>query len=461
MSKSFVFFIILLTVLKIFAAFSTNFSLFGDEAQYWLWSKKLDIGYLSKPPLISWMIMLHTFFFGDSFESLKLFPIFFYFFTAIAIYNFSQKLGLEKNVSVICTLTFLILPAVSLSSFLLSTDVILLFFWTISMGVLLDIRKNASTYNFFILGIVLGLAFLSKYAAVYFFICLFFILFFDNILRKILFSNKIKFVLFLLVFIVVVSPNILWNSMNDWLTLDHTSKNANLKNININFFRGFEFLLIQIFMIGPILFIGFIMSIKKISYDFENIFLLSFSVPILVVVFTEGVVVRANANWAAVALVSLFVFFVRSLNYHKNLIILSNFMVNYVFGVVLFLLISFSFDHKIFDRIIGIKEFSYEIKNDLGEISNIVVTDRLLYSSLSYEFRNQKLNFYMPKDPNHNITKHFQISSPLNKKMSDDFLLIGDVSDISYLENAPKVLFIKKYNPKFLSLPVKIYEINY
>ena len=35
------------------------------------------------------------------------------------------------------------------------------------------------------------------------------------------------------------------------------------------------------------------------------------------------------------------------------------------------------------------------IKNDLGEISNIVVTDRLLYSSLSYEFRNQKLNFYM------------------------------------------------------------------
>ena len=67
----------------------------------------------------------------------------------------------------------------------------------------------------------------------------------------------------------------------------------------------------------------------------------------------------------------------------------------------------------------------------------------------------------MPKDPNHNITKHFQISSPLNKKMSDDFLLIGDVSDISYLENAPKVLFIKKYNPKFLSLPVKIYEINY
>ena len=330
MSKSFVFFIILLTVLKIFDAFSTNFSLFGDEAQYWLWSKRLDIGYLSKPPLIAWMIMLHTFFFGDSFESLKLFPIFFYFFTAIAIYNFSQKLGLEKNVSVICTLTFLILPAVSLSSFLLSTDVILLFFWTISMGVLLDIRKNASIYNFFILGIVLGLAFLSKYAAVYFFICLFVVLFFDNILRKILFSNKIKFVLFLLVFIVVVSPNILWNSMNDWLTLDHTSKNANLKNININFFRGFEFLLIQIFMIGPILFIGFIMSIKKISYDFENIFLLSFSVPILVVVFTEGVVVRANANWAAVALVSLFVFFVRSLNYHKNLIILSNFMVNYV-----------------------------------------------------------------------------------------------------------------------------------
>ena len=45
MSKVFVYSILALIVLKIGAAFFTNFSLYGDEAQYWLWSKELDFGY--------------------------------------------------------------------------------------------------------------------------------------------------------------------------------------------------------------------------------------------------------------------------------------------------------------------------------------------------------------------------------------------------------------------------------
>ena len=40
--KSFIFSILCLTALKIYAIFSTTFGLFGDEAQYWLWSKDLD-----------------------------------------------------------------------------------------------------------------------------------------------------------------------------------------------------------------------------------------------------------------------------------------------------------------------------------------------------------------------------------------------------------------------------------
>ena len=67
MSKVFVYSILALFVLKIGAVFFTNFSLYGDEAQYWLWSKELDFGYYSKPPLLAWFLFGHTAFFGDSF----------------------------------------------------------------------------------------------------------------------------------------------------------------------------------------------------------------------------------------------------------------------------------------------------------------------------------------------------------------------------------------------------------
>ena len=191
MVRSFFLLILFLTLIKVVSLFSTNFTLFGDEAQYWLWSKTLDIGYLSKPPMIAWALAGYTFFFGDSFVSLKLFPIIFYFLTSIAVYNLAKGLGLNKSYSLICSLTFLVIPAVSFSSFLISTDVLLLFFWTMSMLILINIRNNPSSFNFIILGIFLDLAFLSKYAAIYFLISLGVFVFFDKLLRKILFKNKV------------------------------------------------------------------------------------------------------------------------------------------------------------------------------------------------------------------------------------------------------------------------------
>ena len=40
MNKIFIYSMLVLVVLKVVAAFFTNFSLYGDEAQYWLWSQE-------------------------------------------------------------------------------------------------------------------------------------------------------------------------------------------------------------------------------------------------------------------------------------------------------------------------------------------------------------------------------------------------------------------------------------
>ena len=97
MSKVFIYSILALIVLKIGAAFFTNFSLYGDEAQYWLWSKELDLGYYSKPPLLAWFLSGHTALFGDSFFSLKMFPLLAYFLIFFSFYKLCLELSLSKN----------------------------------------------------------------------------------------------------------------------------------------------------------------------------------------------------------------------------------------------------------------------------------------------------------------------------------------------------------------------------
>ena len=168
-NKIFSFAIFFLIVFKIIAIYFTEFSLYGDEAQYWLWSQTLDLGYYSKPPLLAWFLGGYSILFGDSFVSLKIFPIIVYFFISYAIYKLCLNLSFDKKKAKLCALSFLVIPAASLSSFLISTDLLLLLFWAISMVLLLKVIKTNLTTNFFLLGLVLGLGFLAKYAAIYFY----------------------------------------------------------------------------------------------------------------------------------------------------------------------------------------------------------------------------------------------------------------------------------------------------
>ena len=145
-------------IIKIIAIFYTNFDLFGDEAQYWTWSQNLDFGYYSKPPLLPWVIRIFTILLGDSFEILKIIPTGIYIFTSYIIFLISYELYQNKNLAIISGISFYLLPAVSFSSFLLSTDILLIFFWSLALLFLLKIRKNPNFKNFCILGIFLGLS---------------------------------------------------------------------------------------------------------------------------------------------------------------------------------------------------------------------------------------------------------------------------------------------------------------
>ena len=460
MNRSFAFLVFAIIALKVCASFFTNFSLYGDEAQYWLWSQNLDLGYFSKPPLLAWFLSGHIILFGDSFFSLKMFPLLVYFLIFFAVYRLCLQLCMSKSSSVICSFSFILIPAASVSSFLISTDLLLLLFWVLAMIKLLEIRNVASVLNFFLLGIFLGLAFLAKYAAVYFLLSFLILIFTD---KKILISLKgsvFGWFVFVLVLILILLPNIYWNNNNGWVTLSHTSDNANLKNLNFNFGEPLRFLFLQIFMVGPVLFLSFLYMFKYFRLDFENKFLLVFSLPIIMVVLVEGFLVRANANWAAPALLALLILFYRSIKKHKTIIININFFFNLGLGLFLFFAIATSMPLKVFDRISGLKDFALEV-GSITDGKTLVVNDRMLFSSLSYELRDRSIKILMPYNPSGPVKNHFQLKSKLEVGQNKKFYLVGSPENISYLSQKHQTKIIKTINKKFISEQIIIYEVSF
>ena len=450
--------IIFLIIFKVVAIYFTNFSLYGDEAQYWLWSQKPDLGYYSKPPLLAWFLSGYLGLFGDSFLSIKTFPIAIYLFISYAIYNLCLNLSFNKKNAQFCAVSFLVIPAASLSSFLVSTDLLLLLFWTTGMVLLLKTIKNNSNLNFLLLGLIIGLGFLAKYAAIYFLLCLLMLLVLERKSLHSFIKNPVGVLVFLISFVTVLSPNILWNLNNGWITLSHTSDNANLQNLNLSIYEPIKFLGSQILMVGPFLFIFFIFFLKNFHLDYENKFLLIFSLPIILIVLVESFLVRANANWAAPALISIFIFLFRLVN--KSSLLKINFIFNYLIAFLLFFSILNTSDNKVFDRITGVGKFSDNLFGIIKE-KDIVVSDRIIFSNIAYQFRNKENLVLMPYETGTSITNHFQMSSALNVDRKNDFFLLGDLSNISYLTNKKKSKLIEEFDVPFSSEPLKLYEIYF
>ena len=216
-------------------------------------------------------------------------------------------------------------------------------------------------------------------------------------------------------------------------------------------------MLIQVLMLGPFMVLGGIFGFNKWNY-IQKIFLI-FSMPIILIVLVEAIIVRANANWAAPALISLFALLYIRIN--NSFLKIANYMFNFIVCLILFVMIGMSYPSKIFDRISGINDYALKIYSGSsdGVVKNIVVSDRLLFSSLNFELRDKDINFYMPHKEGSEITNHFKIVSPLNKNINENFTLIGSPSDINYLEKEYKILKINSPDQKFTKRKLDVYEV--
>ena len=132
-----------------------------------------------------------------------------------------------------------------------------------------------------------------------------------------------------------------------------------------------------------------------------------------------------------------------------------------IYLIVLSVVLSGNADHLIFNRINGLSEFAEETYSQTNkkDLKDIVISDRLLFSSMKYQLRNMDLVFHMPHEKKSNITNHFKITNPLDKNMKKNFIFICNPKDINYLENDYFLNKIDDKNYLFSNQKLLVYEV--
>jgi 4-amino-4-deoxy-L-arabinose transferase-like glycosyltransferase len=152
-----------LALARLVVLFATPLELYPDEAQYWLWSRTLDFGYYSKPPMIAWAIWATTHIGGDAEPWVRLSANLFQAGATFVVFLIGRRLY-GPAVGLAAAALYGLMPGVQLSALVAATDAPLLFFLglTIWAYVVLQQAPKRPVLVAAGLGAALGLAFLSK-----------------------------------------------------------------------------------------------------------------------------------------------------------------------------------------------------------------------------------------------------------------------------------------------------------
>jgi 4-amino-4-deoxy-L-arabinose transferase-like glycosyltransferase len=294
-----------LTIARLVGLALSRVDLFFDEAQYWSWSRELAFGYFSKPPLLAWLIAAAGHVCGDSEACVRSPAPLMFLGTSLLAYAVGRTLYDSRTGFWAAMLTALGTGTV-FSARIISTDVPLLLFWALALLAYARLLQKVDWRWAVVLGVAVGAGLLAKYAMIYFLPGMLLAAVVDRQARALLLKPELLLALGLAV--LTLSPNILWNASNDFLTLRWAGTNVVGNAVDPSVTRPLEFLGAQFAVFGPVVFAVALAAMARIGSKQllpADRIMLAFALPPLLVVTVTAVFVNAYPNWAAASFVSL------------------------------------------------------------------------------------------------------------------------------------------------------------
>ncbi|MGB9600623.1 MAG: ArnT family glycosyltransferase, partial [Myxococcota bacterium] len=232
-----------------------------DEAYYFSWSEFLRAGYVDHPPVIAYTVWLSRMLFDENL-SIRGINIIIAFISLLFLYGSIRRVSNNRASGPAVIIIALFSPLFITGAVITTPDTPLILFVSAYLYFSLRSFEESSGYMISILsGISLGLAMLSKYTA--FFIPLSLLILSFRLKR----GNKIRVKLIfipLIISILIYLPNLLYNINNNFKSylfqLSHATSNPTFEPLK----TFFPFVISQIFIFSPFLFIFFIKNIKHL-----------------------------------------------------------------------------------------------------------------------------------------------------------------------------------------------------
>jgi 4-amino-4-deoxy-L-arabinose transferase-like glycosyltransferase len=251
--------------------------------------------------MIAWLIAATTSVFGQAEWAVRLASPLLHTGTAALLFLTGRNL-FDARVGFYAAAIYALMPAVWLSSFIISTDVALLFFWALALHAWACLREHSSWARAGQLGLAIGLGLMSKYAMLFFLPTLLLAAIFDPRTREAVLNTKGLAVAALA--LACLAPNLMWNAAHDFATVSHTAANANLESELFQPLELLGFWRDQLAVFGPITLILLALALiagVRCRLPAPAMWLAVFCLVPLLVISAQALLSRANANWAVSA----------------------------------------------------------------------------------------------------------------------------------------------------------------
>ncbi len=326
--------IIAATLVRLAIVLLSPFELASDEAQYWDWSRRLDLSYYSKGPGVAWTIAISTAIFGESQWAIRLPAVLSGTITLIcgawlAMMCFPNARGKSAWFTV---LALCAIPALHGASVFMTIDAPYVASWGLACALAWRLwstltGESSSPGSLALqasaLGLALGASFLYKYTALILpagLLC--FVLFRRGDLRS-LPRTAFAVAITTFVFAICTLPVFIWNAQHDWPTVHHLMGHLGMAGgdvpIATNTSGGkqipwwtIEYLAGQLGVVGPLFVLMVIASmstIRKRRADVvqwpQHLFLLLCGWPVFIFYLVISFFTDIEANWPMAGVVTL------------------------------------------------------------------------------------------------------------------------------------------------------------
>lgn len=280
--------------------------LMPQDAYYYFYGEHPALSYYDHPPAIAWLLKAFTTILGNKAYAVKLADSVTTLGTMIAFYHLSLHfLSRQKAANAFIVLFSTLM--VTILSLVSTPDVPLMLFWTLSLLFLYRAVFLGKRGYWLLAGIIMGLAFDSKYTAVFLPAGLLFFLVISAGHRKWLLSPWLWAALLLM--IIVSSPVIIWNIRHDMASFRFQST-GRAGGIEVRPLDVLGVIGHQAAILMPVLFFAlWVLLYKTIRRKFkkitpEQLFLLSFFLPLFTLFFLISPIYWVKINWMMPAYIS-------------------------------------------------------------------------------------------------------------------------------------------------------------